>query len=50
MAHEDEAGQGLHGSASMWKFAGEALGTTRKLRVPMMRRSLLGAANDSSAA
>jgi len=21
MAHEDEAGQGLHGSASMWKFA-----------------------------
>ena len=46
MAHEDEAGQGLHGSASM----DEALGTTRKLRVPMMRRSLLGAANDSSAA
>jgi len=24
MAHEDEAGQGLHGSASMWKFDGSA--------------------------
>ena len=33
MAHEDEAGQGLHGSASM---LGEALGTTRELlRVPI---------------
>ena len=31
MAHEDEAGQGLHSSATMW---GEALGTTRGLRVP----------------